>query len=206
MPRAFFLFHFSVHLHPDGVKLSAKEIRCTVQNALAEDIGSGDATTLAIVSEAATARAVMRAREPLIVAGLDIAKTALCKLSAAVKVERLVRDGRRVVAGENLLRVSGPARAILSAERVALNFVQRLSGMATLTAQFADAIKGTHTTYSIRAKPRPACGVLKNTPSPAVAEKIIASVCTTWFSSRTIILLCCKMKNQTPSPPLSARA
>ena len=172
MPRAFFLFHFSVHLHPDGVKLSAKEIRCTVQNALAEDIGSGDATTLAIVSEAATARAVMRAREPLIVAGLDIAKTALCELSAAVKVERLVRDGRRVVAGENLLRVSGPARAILSAERVALNFVQRLSGIATLTAQFADAIKGTHTHILDTRKTTPglrhfekyavACGGAKN--------------------------------------------
>lgn len=125
------------------MKLSAKEIRRAVQNALAEDIGSGDATTLAIVSEAATARAVMRAREPLIVAGLDIAKTAFCKLSAAVKIERLVSDGRRVVAGENLLRVSGPARAILSAERVALNFIQQLSGTATLTAQFVDAIKGT---------------------------------------------------------------
>jgi nicotinate-nucleotide pyrophosphorylase (carboxylating) len=126
------------------VRLSAKEIRRAVQNALAEDIGSGDATTLAIVSKTATARAVMRAREPLIVAGLDVAKTAFCKLSAAVRVERLVLDGRRVAAGENLLCVSGPARAILSTERVALNFVQQLSGIATLTAQFTDAIKGTH--------------------------------------------------------------
>ena len=125
------------------MRLSAKEIRRAVQNALTEDIGSGDATTLAIVSKDATAKAVMRAREPLVIAGLDVAKTALCKLSAAVRVERLVPDGRRVAAGENLLRVSGPARAILSTERVALNFVQRLSGIATLTAQFADAIKGT---------------------------------------------------------------
>ena len=124
--RVFFLFPFSIHLHPDGVKLSAKEIRRAVQNTLAEDIGSGDATTLAIVSEAATARAVMRAREPLVVAGLDIAKTAFCKLSATVKIECLVPDGRRVVAGENLLRVSGPARAILSAERVALNIPKAL--------------------------------------------------------------------------------
>ena len=154
------------------MKLSAKEIRCAVQNALAEDIGSGDATTLAIVSESATAKAVMRAREPLIVAGLDIAKTALCELSAAVKVERLVPDGRRVIAGENLLRVCGPARAILSTERVALNFVQRLSGIATLTAQFADAIKGTHTHILDTRKTTPglrhfekyavACGGAKN--------------------------------------------
>ena len=154
------------------MELSAEEIRRTVRNALAEDIGSGDATTLAIVSETATAKAVMRAREPLIVAGLDIAKTALCELSVAVKVELLVPDGRRVIAGENLLRVSGPARAIFSAERVALNFVQRLCGIATLTAQFADAIKGTHTHILDTRKTTPglrhfekyavACGGAKN--------------------------------------------
>jgi len=154
------------------VKLSAKEIHRAVQNALAEDIGSGDATTLAVVSKASTARAVMRAREPLIVAGLDIAKTAFCELSASVKIELLVPDGRRVAAGESLLRVSGPARAILSAERVALNFIQRLSGIATLTAQFADAIKGTHTHILDTRKTTPglrhfekyavACGGAKN--------------------------------------------
>jgi nicotinate-nucleotide pyrophosphorylase (carboxylating) len=125
------------------VKLSAAEIRQAVQAALAEDIGRGDATTLATVPETATARAVMRAREPLVVAGLDFAEAAFRELSAAVKIERLAKDGRRVNGGEILLKISGPARAILSAERVALNFVQRLSGIATLTAQFVDAIKGT---------------------------------------------------------------
>jgi nicotinate-nucleotide pyrophosphorylase (carboxylating) len=125
------------------VELSAAEIRCAIQAALAEDIGSGDATTLATVPETATARAVMRAREPLVVAGLDFAKAAFHELSAAVKFERLAKDGRRVNGGEILLKISGPARALLSAERVALNFVQRLSGIATLTAQFVDAIKDT---------------------------------------------------------------
>jgi nicotinate-nucleotide pyrophosphorylase (carboxylating) len=125
------------------VELSAAEIRQAVQAALAEDIGSGDATTLATVPETATARAVMRAREPLVVAGLDFAEAAFRELSAAVKIERLAKDGRRVNGGEILLKISGLARAILSAERVALNFVQRLSGVATLTAQFVDAIKGT---------------------------------------------------------------
>jgi nicotinate-nucleotide pyrophosphorylase (carboxylating) len=139
----FFLFPFSIRLHLDGMELSAAEIRRAVQAALAEDIGSGDATTLATVPETATARAVMRAREPLVVAGLDFAEAAFRELSAAVKIERLAKDGRRVNDGEILLKISGLARAILSAERVALNFVQRLSGVATLTAQFVDAIKDT---------------------------------------------------------------
>jgi nicotinate-nucleotide pyrophosphorylase (carboxylating) len=125
------------------MELSAVEIRRAVQAALAEDIGSGDATTLATVPETATAKAVMRAREPLVVAGLDFAEAAFRELSAAVKIERLAKDGQRVNGGEILLKISGLARAILSAERVALNFVQRLSGVATLTAQFVDAIKDT---------------------------------------------------------------
>lgn len=125
------------------MELSAAEIRTVVQAALAEDIGSGDATTLATVPETATARAVMRTREPLVVAGLDFAEAAFRELSAAVKIERLAKDGQRVNGGEILLKISGWARAILSAERVALNFVQRLSGIATLTAQFVDAIKDT---------------------------------------------------------------
>ena len=125
------------------MELSAAEIRQAVQAALAEDIGSGDATTLATVPETATARAVLRAREPLVVAGLDFAEAAFRELSAAIKIERLTKDGRRVSGGEILLKISGPARAILSAERVALNFVQRLSGMATLTALFVEAIKDT---------------------------------------------------------------
>jgi nicotinate-nucleotide pyrophosphorylase (carboxylating) len=125
------------------VQLSNEEIRAVVKSALAEDIGSGDATTLATVSEKATAQAVMRAREPLVVAGLDFAEATFHELSTAVKIERLAKDGRRVNGGKILLRISGPARAILSAERVALNFVQRLSGMATLTAQYVDAVNGT---------------------------------------------------------------
>jgi nicotinate-nucleotide pyrophosphorylase (carboxylating) len=139
----FFLFPFSIRLHPDGVELSAAEIRRAVQAALAEDIGAGDATTLATVPEAAMARAVLRAREPLVMAGLDFAEAAFRELSTAIKFERLVKDGQRVKGDDILLKIAGPARAILSAERVALNFVQRLSGIATLTAQFVDAIKDT---------------------------------------------------------------
>jgi nicotinate-nucleotide pyrophosphorylase (carboxylating) len=125
------------------VELSVSEIRLAVHNALAEDIGSGDVTTAATVPETAAAQAVMRAREPLVTAGLAFAEAAFTELSSAVRLERLARDGQALKAGEILLRVAGPARAILTAERVALNFVQRLSGIATFTAQFVEAVKGT---------------------------------------------------------------
>ena len=141
---SFLLFPFSFRLHADGVELSVSEIRQAVQNALAEDIGSGDVTTLAVVPETVMARAIMRAREPLVVAGLAFVESAFTELASAVKVERSAQDGQSLKADEILLRVSGPARAILTAERVALNFVQRLSGIATFTAQFVEAIKGTH--------------------------------------------------------------
>jgi len=142
--RRFFLFPSSVQLHFNGVELSAAEIRDAVKLALAEDIGGGDATTLATVPETATARAVMRAHEPLVVAGLAFAEAAFAELSPATKIERRTEDGQRVKENETLLKISGPARALLSAERVALNFVQRLSGIATLTAQFVEAVQGTH--------------------------------------------------------------
>ncbi|MDB6017410.1 MAG: Nicotinate-nucleotide pyrophosphorylase [Pedosphaera sp.] len=123
--------------------LAMEEIRGAVQLALAEDVGSGDATTLATVPETATATALMVAREPLVPAGLAFAEAAFHELSPMVKMQRVAVDGQMVKAGQELLRIVGPARGILTAERVALNFVQRLSGVATLTAQFVEAIKGT---------------------------------------------------------------
>jgi len=125
------------------MQLSQIEIGRAVRAALAEDLGRGDATTLATIPASAMAIALMQAREPLVVAGLAFAGAAFRQLSSSVKVMRLTRDGKRAKAGTDLLRISGPARAILSAERVALNFVQRLSGVATLTAQFVNAVKGT---------------------------------------------------------------
>jgi nicotinate-nucleotide pyrophosphorylase (carboxylating) len=125
------------------VQLSAAEIRTAVQAALAEDIGPGDVTTLATVPKTVTARAFMRAREPLVVAGLEFAASAFRQLSPRIKIKKMARDGQRLSAGKTLLEISGPAAAILSAERVALNFVQRLSGVATLTGEFVRAIHGT---------------------------------------------------------------
>jgi nicotinate-nucleotide pyrophosphorylase (carboxylating) len=123
--------------------LSAEEIRRAVQAALAEDIGSGDVTTLATIPEGLSAKAEMIAREPLTAAGLEFAEAAFRGLSPAVQVRHTARDGQRVEACTVLLHVSGPARALLTAERVALNFVQRLCGIATLTASFVEAVRGT---------------------------------------------------------------
>jgi nicotinate-nucleotide pyrophosphorylase (carboxylating) len=125
------------------VLLTDDEIRRAVQLALAEDIGDGDATTLATVPAHAAAKAVMKSREPLVVAGLAFAEASFRELSPDVRVTRLAADGQSLKDSGDLLRVEGPARAILSAERTALNFVQRLSGIATLTAQFVEAVKGT---------------------------------------------------------------
>jgi nicotinate-nucleotide pyrophosphorylase (carboxylating) len=126
-----------------AVKLSAAEIRAAVKAALAEDIGSGDATTLATVPFGLTAHAVIRAREPLVVAGAEFVGMAFRELSRKVKVQKVLRDGMHAKAGDVLLKISGPARPILTAERVALNFIQRLSGVATLTSKFVAAVRGT---------------------------------------------------------------
>jgi nicotinate-nucleotide pyrophosphorylase (carboxylating) len=123
--------------------LTTEELRRAVQLALAEDIGTGDATSLATVPVGAMARAVMRAREPLVLAGLALAEAAFGQLAPQAEISRVVQDGQAVSAGQALLEVAGPARALLGAERVALNFVQRLSGIATLTARFVKAVQGT---------------------------------------------------------------
>lgn len=124
-------------------RLSEDEIRRIVRLALDEDIGAGDATTLATVPETAQAFARVVAREPLVVAGLALAEAAFHLLSSEIKVQRTTADGRRSEKCDVLLALSGPARPILTAERVALNFLQRLSGVATLTARFVDAVQGT---------------------------------------------------------------
>ena len=130
--------------HSKGMgQLTAAEITRAVRLALAEDVGGGDATTQSTIPEAAQSRAVMRAREPLVVAGLIVAEVTFREPCPKMIIQSLVEDGQSVEAGEDLMHIEGPTRAILSAERVALNFAQRLSGIATLTAQFVAAVKGT---------------------------------------------------------------
>ncbi len=125
------------------IRLEEMEIRQAVRQALAEDIGAGDVTTLACVPPEATARAVLRARESIVLAGLDFARVAFHELDPNLKLQTRAKDGQRLAPGDVALEISGAARAILTAERVALNFTQRLSGVATLTARFVAAVSGT---------------------------------------------------------------
>ncbi len=114
-----------------------------VRQALVEDVGNGDVTTLAVVPDSLRARAVMVARERLTVAGLQLVERVFAQLDGDVTARLMVSDGTTVQAGENLIEISGSARVILTGERTALNFVQRLSGIASLTRQFVDAVAGT---------------------------------------------------------------
>jgi len=111
---------------------------------LAEDLGeAGDITSAAVIPEAARFAGVMRTREPIVVAGLPVAEAFFRALDPAVEFERRVEDGARCAAGDILLELGGNARALLAAERSALNTLQHLSGIATLTGRYVDAIAGT---------------------------------------------------------------
>ncbi len=118
-----------------------------VKQVLAEDLGEGgDVTSNAVIAPAARFSAELRAREPLVVAGLDLAEAFFRSLDSEAAVERPASDGDQVEAGAVLMRLSGNARAMLAAERSALNTVQHLSGIATLTRRYADAVAGTGAT------------------------------------------------------------
>ena len=112
----------------------------TVRRALAEDIDRGDVTTEACVSPAAMGSATVVARERLVVCGLPVLEEVYAQVDALVDVEPLVMDGDTVDAGTPIAAVSGPAVSILLGERVALNFMQRLTGVSTMTRRFVDAL------------------------------------------------------------------
>jgi nicotinate-nucleotide pyrophosphorylase (carboxylating) len=114
-----------------------------VKWALSEDVGSGDITTLNALPAGVGARAVIVIKEPGVVAGLELARLTFRELDPALKFEALAQDGDRVQAGVALARVFGSAGSILTGERTALNFLQRLTGVATLTRRFVDRVQGT---------------------------------------------------------------
>jgi nicotinate-nucleotide pyrophosphorylase (carboxylating) len=123
--------------------LDEELIRQHVQRALAEDIGAGDVTTNALLPAEATGRAVIVAREPLTVCGLALAEEAFGQLSRDAIFQNQFEDGNEAGAGETLLEIHGPCRALLTAERTALNYLQRLSGIATQAARYVEAVHGT---------------------------------------------------------------
>jgi len=121
----------------------SNEILDCIRRALDEDIGTGDATTLSIVPPDATMRGQIIAKQDGIIAGLDVARAAYGLLDSDVDFAAQVADGSRVTKGGILALVSGRTSSLLTAERTALNFLGRMSGIATLTRQFVDAVSGT---------------------------------------------------------------
>ncbi len=116
-----------------------------VRSALAEDVGSGDVTTMSLIAQDSFASGVIVAKEPLVVAGVDLAIASFRELEESIDFSVEVLDGQDGDFFQPLIRIYGPARALLTAERTALNFVQRLSGIATLTAKFVQQVSGTNT-------------------------------------------------------------
>ncbi|HVS80891.1 MAG TPA: carboxylating nicotinate-nucleotide diphosphorylase [Pyrinomonadaceae bacterium] len=121
----------------------APEILSSVERALSEDIGTGDATTDSIVPSDASLEGEIVAKESGVVAGLSVARVAFQLLGKRVNFSSCTSEGGRVKADQVIVKIKGPARAILSAERTALNFLGRMSGIATITRQFVDEVRGT---------------------------------------------------------------
>jgi nicotinate-nucleotide pyrophosphorylase (carboxylating) len=133
-----------------------------VRRVLAEDMGSGgDVTSAATISADARFTAEMNCRQPIVVAGLEVAEAFFRELDLDVRIDRLVNDGEAVGAGTVLMRLQGNARAMLTAERSALNTLQHLSGIATMTRTYVEKIAGTGATLLDTRKTIPGLRVLE---------------------------------------------
>jgi len=149
-------------LNPDAF-LSPLAINEAVHRALDEDLGrAGDVTSTATIPEATPAHAIMVARQGGVISGLPLAVATFRKLSPDIRINAPIRDGATVKKGEHVLAISGPARAVLTGERTALNFVGRLSGIATLTADYVRQTTGTKLRI---------CCTRKTTPGLRALEK-----------------------------------
>jgi nicotinate-nucleotide pyrophosphorylase (carboxylating) len=125
-------------------KIDDFELAEFVQRVLGEDLGTGgDVTSNATIDADASFTAEMNARQQMVLAGLEVAAAFFRTLDAGVAIELCVEDGARIETGTTLMRLTGNARAMLAAERSALNTLQHLSGIATLTRRYVDAIAGT---------------------------------------------------------------
>lgn len=132
--------------HDSGADGLTPAMRAAIRAALAEDVGAGDATSAAVVPPACRAAAEIIAKQDGVIAGLAVAAAVFAACDPAVRFEALAADGARVAAPAVVARVEGSAHALLAAERTALNFLQRMSGIATLTRRFVDAVAGTRAT------------------------------------------------------------
>jgi len=149
-------------LHPEAF-LSPLAVDEAVARALDEDLGrAGDVTSIATIPEDTPARAVLVPRQAGVIAGLPLAVATFQKLSPDIRIEAHARDGAVVAKGLHVLTINGPARAVLAGERTALNFVGRLSGIATLTADYVRHTAGTKLRI---------CCTRKTTPGLRALEK-----------------------------------
>jgi len=123
--------------------VNATMLKKTVRLALAEDLGAGDVTTHRLFPRAVKAKGVIVAKQAAVIAGLPVARAVFLAVDPKVRIAFRVRDGARVQAGAIVATLAGDGRSILTGERVALNFLQHLSGVATLTRRFVDAVHGT---------------------------------------------------------------
>jgi nicotinate-nucleotide pyrophosphorylase (carboxylating) len=130
-------------------------VREEVRRFLREDIGPGDITTAWSLPPGTRASGAIVARQACVVAGLPIARLVFTELDSSLDAEPLVADGREAAAGDRVMRLSGPAAPMLSGERLALNILQRLSGIATVTRRYVDAIAGTGASVSDTRKTTP---------------------------------------------------
>lgn len=144
-----------------ALALSPAFVSAEVSRFLAEDVGDGDRTTRLTVTPGARAAAAVVARQACVVAGLDVAREVFRQLDAAVVFQPGAADGDAVQAGHLLARLSGSAAAMLTGERTALNILQRLSGIATLTRRYVDAIAGTGAVVSDTRKTTPGLRLLE---------------------------------------------
>jgi len=124
-------------------QLPLSQLRKIIKRALAEDIGSGDITTAAMVEARQQGQAVIIAKAPGIIAGLPVARETFLAIAPELEFKALVCDGKSVKANTKIATIAGPLAAILTAERTALNCLMRMSGIATLTSQFVQAVSGT---------------------------------------------------------------
>ena len=124
-------------------KLDPADIKAAVDTALAEDLGTGDHTTQAVIPANTRLKLVMATRQDIVLAGLPVALDAFSRLAPDAEITVEAADGDRLKTGAVIARIEGPAAGLLSAERTALNFLQTLSGIATLTSAYAKQIKGT---------------------------------------------------------------
>ncbi len=141
--------------------LNRTDVRAALAAALREDIGTGDVTSLALVPEGVNARAEILARAPCIVCGGPVGAYVFRQVDARLCATAAVADGARAAAGAVVMRVEGPARALLTAERTVLNVMQRLAGIATLTARFVDAVRAFGTTILDTRKTAPGLRALE---------------------------------------------